>query len=117
MPNGKLFEGDLYMTNFRFTYYAHKAMIFGILMLTVSSLIGCSKDTDGIESMTETSTDTSSVLLSDRDTADARYIANVSSYQFDELSDGYMLTRFGTASFTRGQRYYAEMENGYHVSI
>ena len=103
------------MTNSRGMYYAHKAMIFGILMLTVSSLIGCSKDTDGIESMTETSMDTSSVLLSDRDTADARYIANVSSYQFDELSDGYMLTRFGTASFTRGQRYYAEMENGYHV--
>ncbi len=91
-------------------------MIFAYLLILTMLLLSCCTDSGTPQAQTdETAADAVILPLTDRDTPDARYISDISSYQMEEWSDGYALKRNGYASFVRGGCYYAETLDGYLV--
>ncbi|MBE6657053.1 MAG: hypothetical protein E7604_01270 [Ruminococcaceae bacterium] len=91
-------------------------IVLSAMLILTMLLFSCCTD-DGTEQVQtdETSGDAAAVPLTDRDTPDARYISEISSYRLQEWPEGHSLKRFGYASFVRGGCYYAEAVGGYAV--
>ena len=91
-------------------------MITACFLILIMLLLSCCTDSGTPqEQAVETDADAVILPLADRDTPDARYISDISSYQMDEWSEGFALKRNGYASFVRGGCYYAETLDGYLV--
>lgn len=78
-------------------------IVLSAMLILTMLLFSCCTD-DGTEQVQtdETSGGAAAVPLADRDTPDARYISEISSYRLQEWPEGHSLKRLGYASFVRG---------------